>query len=140
MCECGFSTSLRPNWSTHQKRCKRVTQASSQDQLLAEKDARINSLESQLAEKDKQISEQAKSIADLIKKPRTVTNNNTTHNRYVVEQNVNVFGSETRDEEPFHLTRQEALGLMSDPFHAVSKMVKLKGEVTKNSPKLEVTS
>ena len=56
----------------------------------------------------------------LVKRPRTV--NNTTNNRYVVEQSVNVFGKETLD----HITLEQIQGLLFDPENAVARFVKLK--------------
>jgi hypothetical protein len=86
-----------------------------------DKDARIASLERQLAAKDEQ-------IKMLIKKPRTVTNNNTT-NRYVVEQHINVFGKETLS----HISPQQIQSLLADPENAVAKFVKLKHRAPSNA-------
>ena len=59
-------------------------------------------------------------LAHPAKKPRTVNNNTT--NRYVVEQNVNVFGKETMG----HITTEQIQRLLADPESAVAKLVKLK--------------
>jgi hypothetical protein len=84
---------------------------------IEEKDARINQMEVQIAAKDKQIDE-------LIKRPRTtVTNNHTTNNnRYVVEQNINVFGKESIN----HITPAQIRSLLADPVNAVPQFIKLK--------------
>ena len=81
---------------------------------IEEKDARINQMEVQIAAKDKQIDE-------LIKRPRT-TVNNTTNNKYVVEQQINVFGKESID----HITPAQIRALLADPVNAVPQFIKLK--------------
>jgi hypothetical protein len=102
------------NWSQHKRSCKLLNGT-------FDKDARIASLERQLAAKDEQ-------IKMLIKKPRTVTNNNTT-NRYVVEQHINVFGKETLS----HISPQQIQSLLADPENAVAKFVKLKHRAPSNA-------
>ena len=122
VCKCGFSTIWMPSWSNHKKACKMI-QA---EQLVGERE-RISSLEKQLsvkdeqlAAKDRQLAEQAEEIKMLIKRPRTV--NNTTNNRYVVEQHINVFGQESLE----HITHEQIQMLLSDPESAVARLVKLK--------------
>jgi hypothetical protein len=111
-----------PSWSNHKKACKMI-QA---EQLVGERE-RISSLEKQLsvkdeqlAAKDRQLAEQAEEIKMLIKRPRTV--NNTTNNRYVVEQHINVFGQESLE----HITPEQIQMLLADPESAVARLVKLK--------------
>jgi hypothetical protein len=66
----------------------------------------------------------------LIKKPRTVTNNNNnTTNRYVVEQQINVFGKETLS----HISQEQIQSLLADPENAVAKFVKLKHRAPSNA-------
>ena len=113
-CECGYTTKHSGSWSTHKKSCKLLNGT-------FDKDARIASLERQLAAKDEQ-------IKMLIKKPRTVTNNNTT-NRYVVEQHINVFGKETLS----HISQEQIQSLLADPENAVAKFVKLKHRAPNNA-------
>jgi hypothetical protein len=122
VCKCGFSTIWMPSWSNHKKACKMI-QA---EQLVGERE-RISSLEKQLsvkdeqlAAKDRQLAEQAEEIKMLIKRPRTV--NNTTNNRYVVEQHINVFGQESLE----HITPEQIQMLLADPESAVARLVKLK--------------
>ena len=110
VCECGYSTSHRGNWSSHKKRCGAISAGESQQ--LKE---RVSLLEEQLRAKDKQIDQ----LIQEAKKPRYTTN------KYVVEQNiqnVNVFGHETIS----HLTHSEIVSLLSEPESAVAHMVKLK--------------
>jgi hypothetical protein len=82
-------------------------------------------LKEQLAVKDRQIAAQAEEIRMLIKKPRTVTNNN----RYVVEQYINVFGKETLE----HISLQQIQRLLADPENAVARFVKLKHREPSNA-------
>ena len=106
-CPCGFTTLGMNNWSQHMKRCKLV--------VTSDKE-RIASLEKQLAAKDRQIEQ-------LIKRPRTVNNtNNTTNNRYVVEQHINVFGKESIE----HISPAQIQALLADPANAVPQFIKLK--------------
>ena len=115
VCECGYSTCNPGNWSTHKKTCKLVTTG---------KDERIASLEKQLAAKDehyqRQLAAKDEQINELIKRPRTV--NNTTNNRYVVEQHINVFGKESIN----HITPAQIRALLADPVNAVPQFIKLK--------------
>jgi hypothetical protein len=82
-------------------------------------------LKEQLAVKDRQIAAQAEEIRMLIKKPRTVTNNN----RYVVEQYINVFGKESLE----HISLQQIQRLLADPENAVARFVKLKHREPSNA-------
>ena len=106
-CECGYSTLNRGAWSTHKRSCKSV--------VTSDKE-RIASLERELAEKNKQIHE----LIQVAKKPRTV--NNTTNNRYVVEQHINVFGKESIE----HISHEQIQALLADPANAVPQFIKLK--------------
>ena len=105
VCECGYQTIQRSNWSTHKKSCKMVV--TSDKEIIA-------TLKEQLAAKDRQIEQ-------LIKRPRTV-NNTTNNNRYVVEQHINVFGKESID----HITPAQIRALLADPANAVPQFIKLK--------------
>lgn len=113
-CACGYTTIKMNLWSRHKKCCQLV--------LSGDKE-RIASLEQQLAAKDEQIKEKDGQIRELIqvaKKPRTV--NNTTNNRYVVEQHINVFGKESLE----HIRPEQIEVLLADPANAVSRYIKLK--------------
>ena len=79
-------------------------------------------LHEQLAAKDRQIEELIKAT----KKPRTV---NTTNNRYVVEQHINVFGKESLA----HISQEQIQRLLTDPENAVAKFVKLKHRELSNA-------
>jgi len=105
LCECGFQTIQRSNWSIHKKSCKLVV--TSDRELIA-------TLKEQLAAKDRQIEQ-------LIKRPRTV-NNTTNNNRYVVEQHINVFGKESIE----HISHEQIQALLADPANAVPQLIKLK--------------
>ena len=107
-CECGYTTNNTGNWSSHKKRCKSVSEAN-------DKDARIASLEKQLEAKDRQIEE----LIKVAKKPRVVHN---TTNKYVVEQNVNLYGRESID----HISPEQIQALLADPVNAVPQFIKLK--------------
>ena len=90
--------------------CTLKQQLTSKDKQLAEKDQ-------QLAAKDRQIGE----LINMAKKPRVV-NNNTTHNKYVVEQHINVFGKESIE----HISHDQIQALLADPANAVPQFIKLK--------------
>jgi len=126
VCGCGYETIVMQNWSKHKRSCKLVTTG---DQQL------ISTLKEQLATKDQQMREQLaakdqhyqkelaakdRQIEQLIKKPRTV--NHTTNNRYIVQQNVNVFGKESTD----HISQDQIRALLADPVNAVPQFIKLK--------------
>jgi outer membrane murein-binding lipoprotein Lpp len=87
---------------------------------VAQMQQQLHAKDEQLAAKDRQIQELIKAA----KKPRTVNHNtnNSTTNRYVVEQNINVFGKETMG----HITPEQIQRLLADPESAVAKLVKLK--------------
>jgi len=104
VCDCGYTTVTMSNWSIHKKRCKLVK---------CDKDELIEQMKQQLAAKDRQIEQ-------LIKRPRTV--NNTTNNRYVVEQHINVFGKESIE----HISPEQIQALLADPANAVPQFIKLK--------------
>ena len=70
----------------------------------------------QLAARDRQIDE----LIQAAKKPRTI--NNTTNNKYVVEQHVNCFGNESVE----HISGQQIQKLLADPSNAVPQFIKLK--------------
>ena len=106
-CVCGYTTMKMNLWSRHTKCCKLV--------VTSDKE-RIASLERELAEKNKQIHE----LIQVAKKPRTV--NNTTHNKYVVEQKINVFGKESIE----HISHEQIQALLADPANAVPQFIKLK--------------
>jgi hypothetical protein len=123
-CECGYTTIWMSSWSTHKRSCKIIQEAfvsNEKSQMQSE----IDHLRHQLAAKDRQIETQAEEIKMLIKKPRTVTNNN----RYVVEQHINVFGKETLE----HISPQQIQSLLADPENAVAKFVKLKHREPSNA-------
>ena len=105
-CECGYTSLNRSNWSQHTKRCKLVV--TSDKELIA-------TLKEQLATKDEQIKE----LIQVAKKPRTV---NTTNNKYVVEQHINVFGKESIE----HISPEQIQALLADPANAVPQFIKLK--------------
>jgi hypothetical protein len=126
VCQCGYSTLGMNNWSQHKKRCKLVTTGDQQlistlKEQLAAKDEHY---QKELAAKDQQMREQLaakdRQIEQLIKKPRTV--NNTTNNRYIVQQNVNVFGKESTN----HISQDQIRALLADPVNAVPQFIKLK--------------
>jgi len=104
VCGCGYTSVNMSNWSRHKKYCKLVV--TSDKELIA-------TLKEQLAAKDRQIEQ-------LIKRPRTV--NNTTNNRYVVEQHINVFGKESIE----HISPEQIQALLADPANAVPQFIKLK--------------
>ena len=109
ICPCGYTTVTMSNWSTHMKRCKLVV--TSEKEIIA-------TLKEQLAAKDEQIKE----LIQVAKKPRTSTVNNTTNNRYVVEQHINVFGKESIE----HISPEQIQALLADPANAVPQFIKLK--------------
>ena len=123
-CNCGYSTMNSGNWSTHKKSC-RLTQSSDKELILTLKEQlaiKDEHYQKELAAKDRQIEELIKAT----KKPRTV---NTTNNRYVVEQHINVFGKETLG----HITPEQIQRLLADPENAVAKFVKLKHKTPSNA-------
>ena len=128
-CDCGYTTNRRDSWSTHKKRCKQVTRGDKERIASLEKDKQAmreqlavkdEQYQRQLAAKDEQLAAKDKQIDELIKRPRTV--NNTTHNKYVVEQQINVFGKESIN----HITPAQIRALLADPVNAVPQFIKLK--------------
>ena len=133
VCECGYTTNSPSAWCVHRKSCKQVTTgdreiiATLKEQLADTKEqlaVKDEQMKEQLAAKDEQMKEQLaakdRQIEQLIKKPRTV--NNTTNNRYVVEQHINVFGKESIN----HITPAQIRSLLADPVNAVPQFIKLK--------------
>lgn len=121
VCECGFTTSNRGHWSTHKKyRCEyRESKVDSEKEQLKEQVQVLKEdkedLKQQLKAKDKQIEE----LIKVAKKPRVVHN---TTNKYVVEQNVNLYGKESID----HISPEQIQALLADPVNAVPQFIKLK--------------
>ena len=123
VCACGYTTHAPSSWSRHKKTCKSIPNS---------KDILVETLQNQLATKDeqliakdehyqKELAAKDRQIEELIKatkKPRTVTN----HNRYVVEQHINVFGKESLE----HIRPEQIEALLADPTNAVSRFIKLK--------------
>ena len=125
-CECGFSSKSINGWSQHKKSCKVIKSEDKERIASLEKDKQqlreqLAAKDEQMAVKDQQIAAKDRQIEQLIKRPRTVTNNNT-HNRFVVEQHVNLFGKETIE----HITYDEIQALLADPVNAVPQFIKLK--------------
>ena len=125
VCECGYQTIQRSNWSTHKRTCKLVStgdkeRIASLERQLAAKDEQMAAKDQQMAAKDEQLAAKDRQIEQLIKKPRTV--HNTTNNRYVVEQHINVFGKESIN----HITPAQIRSLLADPVNAVPQFIKLK--------------
>jgi len=92
--------------------------------VKCDKDELIEQMKQQLADTKEQMREQLaakdRQIEQLIKKPRTVTNNTT--NKYVVEQKINVFGKESIE----HISHEQIQALLADPANAVPQFIKLK--------------
>ena len=123
ICVCGY-TSAKPNTvKRHQKVCKKfLVDEAIRDSggKHTDKERHIAVLEARLQEKDARIQAMESQINQLIKKPRVV--NNTTTNRYVVEQHINVFGKESIE----HISHEEIQALLADPANAVPQFIKLK--------------
>ena len=112
------------------------------DQLrerVASLEAQVAVYREQLLAKDQQIQQQHdhyqqelqvkdRQIDELLKRPRTVTNNTTNHNRYVVEQHINVFGKESID----HISDEQLRQLLHEPSTAVARLVRLKLQAPEN--------
>jgi len=144
-CKCGYKTIDRSNWSSHKRRCKALPAEQQDERVLAEKDARIEDLQQQLDAKDTQLEakdtqleakdrataeqlaakdKQIDELMQLAKKPRTVTNTNTstTNNKWQVDASINVFGKEATD----HISEEVIQALLEDPPNAVAQYIRLK--------------
>jgi len=126
-CECGYNTLNRSNWAQHKRRCQLVNHTSSDKERISSLEKQLSVKDEQISVKDEQLAAKDRQIQELIKvakKPRTVNHNtnNSTTNRYVVEQNVNVFGKESLE----HITPEQIQRLLADPESAVARLVKLK--------------
>ena len=120
VCECAYTTSDAGNWSKHKRSCKLVKSdkdalVEQMKQQLADKDRQLADTKEQLEAKDRQIEE----LIKVAKKPRVVHN---TTNKYVVEQNVNLYGRESID----HISPEQIQALLADPVNAVPQFIKLK--------------
>ena len=127
VCECGYESIWMSNWSSHKKSCKLVTtgdkeRIASLERQLAVKDEQMAAKDLQMAEQKEQMAVKDEQIKELIKRPRTTVTNNTTHNKYVVEQHINVFGKESMN----HITPAQIRSLLADPVNAVPQFIKLK--------------
>ena len=111
VCDCGYTTNFPSAWFAHKKSCKLVK---------CDKDELIEQMKQQLADTKEQLAAKDRQIEQLIKRPRTV--NNTTNNRYVVEQHINVFGKESIE----HISPEQIQALLADPANAVPQFIKLK--------------
>ena len=125
VCDCGYTTNFPSAWCVHKKSCKLVKCEKDEliEQMKQQLVAKDQQMREQLAAKDEQIKEKDGQIKELIqvaKKPRTV--NNTTNNRYVVEQHINVFGKESIE----HISHAQIQALLADPANAVPQFIKLK--------------
>lgn len=142
VCECGYATTHRGNWSTHKKRCATHAtidpekeqlreQLAAKDEQLAATREQLALAQEQLATKDELLVAQAKQIDELLqaakeerKRPRTVNNNlNSTVNNHI-----NVFGKESLA----HITEAKLQELLSDPYTSVARLVTLKHSVEEN--------
>jgi hypothetical protein len=91
--------------------------------VKCDKDELIEQMKEQLADTKEQLAAKDRQIEQLIKRPRTVNNtNNTTNNRYVVEQHINTFGKESIE----HISPAQIQALLADPANAVPHFIKLK--------------
>jgi len=121
-CECGYTTIFSSAWSAHKKRCKLLV--TSEKEVIATLKQQLadtkEQMQQQLADTKEQLAAKDRQIEQLIKRPRTV--NNTTTNRYVVEQHINVFGKESIE----HISPAQIQALLADPVNAVPHFIKLK--------------
>ena len=133
-CQCGYTTISRTSFSSHRKSCVQVL--NEKYVLKTEKEKEINDLHRlwsqrmarldmeirvQLQEKDRLLRDkdiQIRELAHLAAKARIVHKTN----NYVVDNKVNIFGSESRD----HISPQRIQAIMADPPNAVSQFIKLK--------------
>ena len=128
-CECGYNTRNRSNFATHMRSCKhRPTEPDGEKDQLRERvaslEAQVASDREQLVAKDEQLAAKDRQIEQLIKRPRTVTNNN----RFVLNSNVNCFGKESLD----HIPESKYQELLRDPETSVAKVVALQRAVPEN--------
>ena len=115
-CVCGYTSNYRQGLHQHRKTCKTLLGGET-EQLKNQ----VAQMKEQLEAKDQQLAAKDRQIEQLIKKPRT-TVNNTTHNKYVVEQKINVFGKESIE----HISHEQIQALLADPANAVPQFIKLK--------------
>ena len=127
-CVCGYGTQRRDCWSSHTKRCKEHISINPVESELRERiallEAQVVTGKEQLAVKDKQMAEKDEQIKQLIKRPRTVNNNN----RFLVNSNVNCFGRESLN----HIPDAKYQELLRDPETSVAKVVALQRAVPEN--------
>ena len=135
-CECGYATQQSGTLYRHQRTCKkRYLNAATQrltelEEALEHRDTIIAGKNKVIAEKDEEIRYLREQLAQSLKTPRVVTNNDnrTTNNRYIVNQSVNVFGEESID----HITDEQLQRLLQEPSTAVAKLVRLKHSLPEN--------
>lgn len=134
-CECGYTTQQSGTLYRHQRTCKkRSLHAATQrlaelEETLEHRDTIIAGKNKVIAEKDEEIRYLREQLAQSLKTPRVVTNNdNRTTNRYIVNQSVNVFGEESID----HITDEQLKRLLQEPSTAVAKLVRLKHSLPEN--------
>ena len=158
VCECGYTTLLRPSWSRHCKTCRNVI---GDNGVLVEKDARIAGLEEQvvsqreqmrereatfkeheatlkeheatlkeqLAAKDRQIAELLAAAKDERKRPRTQTTyNQTNNNNNYAIAHLNVFGKESTD----HIPPEKLQELIKEPDTSLVRLIALKHSIPEN--------
>ena len=111
-CVCGYTSNYRQGLHQHRKTCKTLLGGET-EQLKNQ----VAQMKEQLEAKDQQLAAKDRQIEQLIKRPRTV--NNTTHNKYVVEQHINVFGKESIE----HISHEQIQALLADPANAVPPLV-----------------
>ena len=122
-CEwCDYTTRHRQNLSMHRRSCKlRPEKANPIESELRE---RVASLEAQVAADREQLAAKDRQIEQLLKRPRTVTNNT----RFVVNNSVNCFGRESLN----HIPDEKYQELLRDPETSVAKVVALQRSVPEN--------
>ena len=121
MCQCGYSTLNRSNWSKHSRSCPLSNRAPSIETLkLQERLALVEKQNKYMAE---QLAAKDRQIEQFIKRPRTVTNN-----RFVVNNNVNCFGRESLS----HIPETKYQELLRDPETSVARVVALQRSVAEN--------
>ena len=123
VCVCGYNTFRISSWYIHNKSCKGASEAEQLKCQVATLEKQLENTREQLTTKDRQMEAKDRQIEELIKvakKPRVV--NNTTHNKYVVEQHINTFGKESVE----HISHDQIQALLADPANAVPQFIKLK--------------